>query len=365
MIPNFINQQGQNVPPQPMGGPPQGLPPLNYNAPQVAAQNPQQQNWPPPIPLQPGAPAPAPAPVAPPLPQGNNLVRFQQLQNVHPEVQNHAPPRHFTQQELLYQQMLRSQTNMTSYEHSYAQRAKQNSQPAHLRSQLHSVNYQPPYQLEFDPITQQTVRRLENTSLEDNLLAYISDDTTREMYSEPMFTKQQRKLLTKLNFNELKKQSLKTLHDTAKDKFVHSLGVHIVCQDLIFRVLEEKWVELSDVLSHDEKVLLAAVRSVILSVDDGCYTTATKAETNLLKLSNSLSKQHYPLKRQMISTFKSRDPLVALQSKFPLQSTSRRHIDPVAQITKVIADTPNTLMHPTSEMAQQMLNQLPKKDGSM
>ena len=93
-----------------------------------------------------------------------------------------------------------------------------------------------------------------------------------------------------LQFNELKKQNLKTLSDTCLDKIVHSYAAKIISSDVVFRVLEEHWDQLKQVLSLDEQHLLAATRSAELQIDTGVYSTLTRQDSDLLKLAASDSK---------------------------------------------------------------------------
>ena len=294
------------------------------------------------------------------LPQVNrNQIPFQQMPNVDPEIQNHGMMRHYPQQELLYRELRNRTAHLSSYQTNYARRAKQNGHQPHLRSELHSLSYKPPYRIHQNPFTGEQSLQLEDTSLEDNILAHCIDPVNRNRYAEKMYTRPQSKLLTKLQFSELKKQSVTSLSETCLDKLVHSYAAKIITEDVLWRIIEERWDELKDVLNDDEFRMLGVIRSIQTQLDDGVYTTATRAETSLLKICTKMSKAQYPIKRGIATSLNSTDPLVTQQQKLLLKSTSRKSIDPLLQAsTEILKTAPEKIM-PSSLMAQEILNQIP------
>ena len=353
----FANRQ----PVPPVNPAPQNPPPnINQFAQQQFPQPPQPQFQPQ---FQPGAP-----PVNFQLGE-EPFVPFLQLGNVPPELQNHGQVHRPPQDHLLYDQLLRNNGHLSSTEHAHLRRAQLVSVPASHRSELHSVTYRPTQQSILDPITGTQIKTISDASFEDNLLSYIRDDRLRTQYEESLYTKQQKKILQTLQFNELKKQNLNTLSDTCKDKIVHSYGARIISSDVVFRVIEEHWDQMKHILSADELRLLAATRSADLQLDTGVYSTLTRKETDLLKLAASDSKKHYRLKRSIQTTPNSIDPLVSLQNSFQLKSTSRKTVDSAAVSVSNILSATQPASSQSKEITMKLLNQVPptgtkrKRDG--
>ena len=306
--------------------------------------------------LQPGAPVP----VFPNPPYEPPPIPFKQIPGVDPSLQNHGILREPPQQQLLYNELIRQNQQLTPFELNQERRAAMVGVPAHQRSELHSVAYKPTKKKIKDPFTGQDTLLISDNGLEDNLLAYIRDDRVRTKYEENMYSKQQKKLLQQFQFNEMKKQNVMTLHKTCLDKLVHSFAAKIIPTDIVFRIIEEHWLRLKDLLTPDELNLLCACRSALNQLDEGVYTTSTRAETDMLKLAARESKQHYRLKRNMHSSMNSDDPLVILQNHLALKSTSRKAIDPTIEGTQKLLELTKTPPKPSSEITMRLLNQLPK-----
>ena len=366
MFPDFFDLNAPIAPPapiQPQFQPQQQqpIPPL-YPQPNPQAPPFQHPLNPPPLPqqqFQPGAPAPIfqHEPFEPPP------IPFRQIPGVNPYLQNHghlAEPPH---QELLYNELLRQNQQLTPHQHNQERRAAMVGVPAFQRSELHSVAYKSTRKRITDPLTGQTTTVISDNSLEDNLLAYVRDDRLRAKYEENLFTKQQKKLLQSFQFNELKKQNVQTLSNTCLDKIVHSYAAKIIPTDILFRVIEEHWEGFKRLITPDEVKLVSACRSALMQLDDGCYTASTRADNDLLKLVTSESKKHYRLKRNMHSTLNSEDPLVILQNHLLLKSTSRKNVEPSITSTQKLLELNKTPQPQSSQISLNLLNQLPKESG--
>ena len=357
MFAPYFNPNDPFVNPHP---PPQNNPfqqlPQQQNQPFGQQQIPQQPDPQVHFQAQPGA-----AQAPPPQLGEEPFIPFLQLDRVAPEIQNHGQLQQPPQAHLLYNQLLRNNGHLSAHEHAHNRRAQLVGTPASQRSELHSVTYRPAQKTVIDPFTGTQVKTISEASFEDNLLSYIHDDRLRSQYEENLFTKQQKKILQTLQFNELKKQNLNTLSSTCIDKIVHSYAAKIISSDVVYRVLEEHWPQLKDIFSLDEQHLLAATRSANLQIDTGVYSTLTRSETDLLKLAASDSKNHYKLKRSIQTTPNSLDPLVSLQNDFKLKSTSRKAIDPGSVSASNLIETTQPAIPPSKSITMKLLNQLPSQ----
>ena len=363
MFPDFFDIANP-APPAPINPQfqPQFQPQQQFYQQPLPLQVPPQQNhfYPQPVPPQPIQPG-AQAQHHPQQPYEPPPIPFQQIPGVDPSLQNHGQLREPPRQELLYDELLRQNQQLSPFQVNQERRAAMVGVPAHQRSELHSVAYKPTKKKITDPFTGREITMISDNGFEDNLLAYIRDDRLRAKYEENMFTKQQKKLLQAFQFNELKKQNVSTLHKTCLDKIVHSYAAKIIPTDVIFRIIEEHWREFKQLLSPDEIKLVSACRSSLLQLDEGVYTTSTRAETELLKLAARDSKNHYRLKRNMHSSMNSDDPLVILQNHLLLKSTSRKNVDPTVTGAQKLLEITKTPPTPSSAISMTLLNQLPKE----
>lgn len=315
-------------------------PPNINNLPNVPLQIPIQQNqFIPPV-----------API-PPIPAQYQV--FQQLPNIHHEIANHNMPRHLPIQQQLAENLIDRNATLTSHQTQYALRAKMLAQPAHLRTQLHSVEYKPAQIVTFNPLTGRNEKQIGPGSLEDHIIAHCQDPKIRQMYAEEhCYTKEQQKIMTKLQFNELKKQSLATLSETAKNHIVHSYTTKIITSDIMHRFMEEHWNQIKQIATADELTLLAVTRSVNLQVDSSVYTCLTRQESDLLKIAQEQSKHRYRIKRD-IASIPSQDPLIAMRPQLPLMTTTRTHINPLTVFASNLPTAPTA----TTPLAHALLTQ--------